>query len=80
MLNETCVITVTLPNVGVTDCSPNATVTAQGALGSGFGPFPNVVPGVYDMTYIATDGCGNSITKDVKITVRDKNRNGWKPS
>ncbi len=76
MLDQTCVITVTLPNVGVTDCSPNATVTAQGALGSGFGPFPNVMPGVYDMTYIATDGCGNSISKDVKITVRD----GKKPT
>jgi len=76
MLDEGCGGTVTIPNVGVSDCSPNATVTAQGALGSGFGPFANVMPGVYDMKYIATDGCGNNVTKDVKITVRD----GKKPT
>lgn len=71
MLDGGCGGTVTIPNVGVSDCSPNATITAQGALGNGFGPFTNVMPGVYDTKYIATDGCGNSITKDVKITVRD---------
>jgi len=76
MLDEDCSGTVMIPNVGVSDCSPNASITAQGALGSGFGPFENVVPGAYDMTYIATDGCGNSITKDVVITVRD----GKKPT
>ncbi|MEM1121031.1 MAG: cohesin domain-containing protein, partial [Bacteroidota bacterium] len=71
MLDGECGGTVTLPNVGVSDCSPNATVTVQGALGSGFGPFTNVMPGVYDMKYIATDGCGNNVTKDIKVTVRD---------
>ena len=76
MLNEGCGGTVTILNVGVSDCNPNAQVTAQGALGNGFGPFTNVMPGIYDMKYIATDGCGNSITKDVKITVRD----GKKPT
>ena len=71
MLNEACGGTVNIPNVGVSDCNPNATITAQGALGQGFGPFFNVMPGAYPTTYIATDGCGNSITQDVTIFVRD---------
>ncbi len=71
MLDDACEGTLMIPNVGVSDCSPNATLTAQSALGSGFGPFTNVVPGVYDVQYIATDGCGNKATRDVKITVRD---------
>ncbi|MEM6321028.1 MAG: cohesin domain-containing protein [Bacteroidota bacterium] len=71
MLDDNCGGTVTIPNVGVSDCSPNAMVTAQGALGSGFGPFTNVMPGVYPTKYLATDGCGNTTTKDVTITVRD---------
>jgi len=71
MLDGACGGTVTLPNVGVSDCNPNATITAQGALGTGFGPFNNVMPGTYPTKYIATDGCGNTTTKDVVITVRD---------
>jgi len=74
MLDEACGGTVMIPNVGVSDCSPNATLTAQSALGSGFGPFTNVQPGVYDIKYIATDGCGNTATRDIKITVRDAKR------
>jgi len=74
MLDDACNGTVMIPNVGISDCSPNATITAQSALGSGFGPFTNVQPGVYDVKYIATDGCGNNATRDVKITVRDAKR------
>lgn len=74
MLDDACGGTVMIPNVGVSDCSPNATLTAQSALGSGFGPFTNVQPGVYDVKYIATDGCGNNASRDVKITVRDAKR------
>jgi hypothetical protein len=76
LTEEGCAGTVTLPDVGVSDCNPNATVTAQGALGNGFGPFTNVTAGVYDMKYIATDGCGNSTTQAIKVTVRD----GKKPT
>ena len=71
MLDDACTGTVMIPNIGISDCSPNATITAQSALGNGFGPFTNVPPGVYDVKYIATDGCGNNATKEVKITVRD---------
>ncbi len=71
MLDGDCSGTVMIPNVGISDCSPNATLTTQSALGNGFGPFNNIQPGIYDVKYIATDGCGNSSTRDVKITVRD---------
>ncbi len=74
MLDDACGGTVMIPNVGISDCSPNATLTTQSALGSGFGPFTNVQPGVYDVSYIATDGCGNNATRAVKITVRDAKR------
>jgi len=71
MLDGACGGTVMIPNVGISDCSPNATLTTQSILGSGFGPFTNVQAGVYDVKYVATDGCGNNATRDVKITVRD---------
>ncbi len=71
-----CKGTVTLPSVPISDCSPNTTLTAQSAFGTGLGPFNDVNPGVYEVTYTASDGCGNFVSKDIKVTVRD----GVKPS
>ncbi len=66
-----CGAIVELASVIAKDCSPNVSVTVQGDLGTGYGPFPDVQPGSYTMTYKALDGCGNAATQDITITVKD---------
>ena len=68
---EQCGVDVVIPAVTVKDCSPNITVTVQGDLGEGYGPFSNVYPGNYTMTYTAIDGCGNIATAEIRVVVRD---------
>ena len=68
---DDCGAIVELASVIAKDCSPNVTVTVQGDLGAGFGPFRGVQPGTYTMTYSAVDGCGNAATQDITITVKD---------
>ena len=68
---EDCNAIVELATVIAKDCSPNVTVTVQGDLGTGYGPFTGVQPGNYTMTYTALDGCGNTTTQDITVTVKD---------
>jgi hypothetical protein len=65
-----CSGNVTLPLPQISDCSNHVTITASGALGSGFS-FQNVPVGVYPMTYFANDGCGNSSQHSFTISVGD---------
>lgn len=69
-----CGASILLPTYTATDCSNNVTVSVNGALGSGFGPFNDVQPGNYKMTYTATDGCGNSTSKEITISVTDNKK------
>ncbi|TAK43273.1 MAG: T9SS type A sorting domain-containing protein [Saprospiraceae bacterium] len=69
--DTTCVATVLLPTPDITDCSPLINVAASGDLGAGLGPFLNVSPGTYSVTYSATDNCNNSSTCATTITVAD---------
>lgn len=69
--DNNCVATVILPDPFVDDCSQNITVTASGDLGVGLGPFTNVPPGNYTMTYTANDGCNNTISSVITINVFD---------
>lgn len=67
-----CKGTVTLPQItDATDCSQNVTVAVSSNLGNGYGPFNNVNPGVYNATYHVFDGCGNTSTCSISITVKD---------
>ncbi|MBK7407706.1 MAG: hypothetical protein IPJ40_06255 [Saprospirales bacterium] len=59
VLSPNCVETVTLPQPGVMDCSPDVEISVESPLGEGFGPFPNVPLGAYPVTYTVTDHCGN---------------------
>ncbi len=43
----------------------------SGDLGTGFGPFFNVGPGTYDVTYIAIDNCNNQTACETTVTVVD---------
>jgi hypothetical protein len=65
-----CSGTVTIPFPAVSDCSDHITITVSGQLGSGFN-FQNVPSGIYQMTYTASDGCGNTSTLPFTVTVGD---------
>ena len=66
-----CTATVMLPVPSILDCSPQVTVTANGSLGAGFGPFTNVGPGTYSVTFTANDGCNNQATCSTTFEVVD---------
>ncbi len=67
-----CLTTVTIPTpVSSDDCS-GVNWSVAWPFGSGFGPFFNVPPGVHSVLFTATDGCGNSSTCSMKITVADQ--------
>lgn len=65
-----CTASVTIPFPAVSDCSDHITITVSGQLGSGFS-FQNVQPGVYQMTYTASDGCGNTSSHPFTVTAGD---------
>lgn len=66
-----CLGTVVIDEpTSVTDCSPDITFEVTGDFDD-FGTFNDVAPGNYDVTIIASDGCGNSSSCDVPIIVRD---------
>ena len=66
-----CDATVLLPMMPTTDDCSSVTVTPSWAYGSGFGPFENIPVGNHQVTYTATDECGNSSTCTVMLTVSD---------
>lgn len=66
-----CEATVLLPSPEIQDCSPLITLTASGSLGSGLGPFPHVLPGTYNVIYLATDNCNNQTTCATTLVVKD---------
>jgi hypothetical protein len=71
ILETTCAAVVQMPWPGIQDCSPDISVTAQGELGIGLGPFEEVSSGVYSMTYIVADHCNNTSTCTTSVVVED---------
>lgn len=69
-LTTGCSGNVSLPMPEVDDCSNQVTITASGGLGNGF-DFQNVQAGIYQMTYVASDGCGNVAAHTFTVTVAD---------
>ncbi len=70
-----CKATVILPPVGISDnCSTSFTVTMNTPVGQvpgNGGVINNVNPGIYTITYNVTDGCGNTASCTMKLTVVD---------
>jgi hypothetical protein len=70
-----CVATVVLPTPLVSDCSSNVSISASVTIGgvslSGFGPYSNVSPGSYAVSYIASDNCNNQKACTTTVTVKD---------
>lgn len=53
------------------DCSPSVTVEPSWQFGTGFGPFTDIPPGTYTVTYTATDACGNASHCTTTLTLQD---------
>ncbi len=72
--NTSCSAQVWLPQATATDGCSGATVQANWQFGSGLGPFNAVPKGTYTVNYTATDGCSNSSTCQITVTVKDEKK------
>ncbi|MEZ4932291.1 MAG: HYR domain-containing protein [Saprospiraceae bacterium] len=57
--DNTCAADITLPTPDIDECSSLVTFSVTSDFGTGFGPFFNVAPGVYNVRYVAMDNCNN---------------------
>lgn len=71
-----CSATFELPEPFVDECSGVVNIIAESELGSGFGPFTGVAPGIYNVTYTAVDNCNNQAVCEATVKVID----GKKPT
>jgi hypothetical protein len=66
-----CTASFSLPQpTDIQDCLPGVEVRASGDLGSGF-QYSGVPVGVYEMQYILEDGCNNTSSCAISVTVED---------
>ncbi|HMQ49133.1 MAG TPA: HYR domain-containing protein [Saprospiraceae bacterium] len=71
-----CVATVTLPSLtDVEDCLSDITIKIIGDLNNGF-VHQNLPIGEYDVTYIVTDGCDNTSSCSITVSVVDQQAPG----
>lgn len=66
-----CGATVILPQATATDSCSDVTVQPNWEFGTGYGPFYNVPVGVHNITYMATDKCGNTASCTTKVAIID---------
>jgi hypothetical protein len=73
--DNTCSATVTIPEPDINDCSiiELQVTSTLGAPGQ-FGPFLNVSPGTYNVSYKATDECNNWAVCNTTVKVVDKKK------
>jgi len=73
--DNTCAVNLLLPTPDVLDCSQFVTITAKIKIGgvwlTGFGPYANVPPGMYEVQYTATDNCNNQTVCNSSVKVKD---------
>lgn len=66
-----CTASFTLPQpTDIQDCLPGVEVSAFGDLGSGF-QYSGVLVGTYEMKYVLKDGCNNTSSCGITVTVED---------
>ena len=66
-----CTGTVTMPQAVFSDNCSSVNVVPSWIYGSGYGPFIGVPTGQHLVKYTATDGCGNTTTATMLVTVED---------
>lgn len=73
--DNSCDIDLSLPLPEVIDCNPNVNISAKIKIGgvwlSGFGPWQNVPPGMYEVVYTADDHCNNQTTCQTTVKIKD---------
>lgn len=67
-----CTASVVLPNATVTDSCSQTNTVIRWKYGIGNGPYFNVPQGFHEVTYTATDDCGNAATKSMIVSIWDK--------
>ena len=70
-LSTSCEAVVTLPSASATDDCSDFSFNVEWEFGTGYGPFSNVPIGVYEVTYTATDQCGNASNCSMMVTIVD---------
>ena len=76
IFSNDCFTDLALPTANADDCSDVIDITITSDFGNGNGPFYDIAPGEYSAVYLATDGCGNSSSCSIDISVVD----GKKPT
>ncbi|MBI1225498.1 MAG: HYR domain-containing protein [Bacteroidetes bacterium] len=73
--DNSCSVDLLLPTPDVMDCSTILTISAKIKIGgvwlSGFGPFADVPPGMYEVQYNAMDNCNNQSICNTTVKVKD---------
>lgn len=69
--DQNCGVEVTFESPDIEDCDSDFMLSVDSDLGSGTGPFIDVPDGVYNVTYTATDLCGNSNTCQTTLEIKD---------
>ncbi|RME01934.1 MAG: HYR domain-containing protein [Bacteroidetes bacterium] len=72
--SSACSAQVFLPSANAEDGCSGVTVEPSWEFGNGFGPFDGVPVGSHTVTYKATDGCNNSSTCTMTVTVKDEKK------
>lgn len=68
---NSCLAQVWLPAATVSDMCSDVTVSEEWQFGNGQGPFNNVPPGTYEVSYTALDACNNQSACKVSVEVND---------
>ena len=66
-----CDADFTVPTISVTDECSDFTVLPSWEFGTGYGPFANVPAGQHELTYTATDACGNTSQCIINVNIVD---------
>lgn len=67
----TCSGSITLPQAEATDNCSSVSITPGWVYGAGYGPFTNIPLGTHTVTYTAIDGCNNTSSATIQVTVED---------
>ena len=67
----TCDADITIPTINATDECSSFTITPSWDFGIGYGPFVNVPVGQHELTYTATDACGNTSQCVINVNIVD---------
>ena len=66
-----CDADFTVPNISASDECSDFTISPSWQFGTGYGPYTNVPVGQHELTYTATDACGNTSHCMINVNIVD---------